>query len=129
MKKKILEIFGLSKKKSHRPSQRLAPRARAMNLIKISLSDGSSFQSISNIVNISETGLQFTCYERVQPDQDIRMLINVPEAHEDIGIEGRLVWIKSKPAAKGVYVAGVQFKNIPDKTLQVVRKMVNGNFS
>lgn len=128
MKKKIFDIFGLGKKDSAQSKSRRAPRAKAMNLIKISLGDGSSFQSISNIINISETGLQFTCYEKVQPDQEIKMLINVPDAHEDIQIHGRLVWVKSKPAARGVYVAGVQFKNIPEKTLQVVRMMVQGEF-
>lgn len=122
-------MLGFGAKSSGFPRKREAPRKRAMNLIKFSLADGTSYQSISNIVNISETGLQFTCYEPLQADQQIKMIINVPDAHEDISIQGRLVWIRNKPAAKGVFVAGVQFKNIPEKSLQVIKMMVKGNFS
>lgn len=129
MKKKILDIFGFGKKASGLPKNREAPRQKVMNLLKFSLADGTSYQSISNIIDISETGLQFTCYEPLKPDQEIKMIIHVPDAYEDISIQGRLVWVRNKPAARGVFVAGVQFKNIPDKTLQVIKMMVRGSFS
>ncbi len=100
-----------------------------MNLIKFTLSDGVSYQSISNIIDISETGLQFTCYEEIQPDQPIKMLIHVPDAYEDIPIKGRLVWVRKKPAARGVYVAGVKFHDLPEKSLEVIRNMIKGKIS
>ena len=126
--KKILSyLSGLGKpasKKTITKSTRQHRRLKAFNLIKFTLSDGTQYESISNIVDISETGLQFTCYEELQPDQNIRMLIHIPHANEDIPLQAKLVWVRRMQYPKGVYVAGVQFLTVSDHHRDLIREMI-----
>lgn len=103
------------------------PRLRAYNLIKFTTSDGTRYESISNIIDISENGLQFTCYEELKPGQDLRIVINIPHAGKDVPLKARLKWLRRSQSPKGVFVAGVQFEQISDENRQLIRGMVSGD--
>lgn len=119
-RKGILSWFGSKKAWA----QREHPRLRSYSLIKFNLEDGTPFQSISNIVNISESGLQFTCYEKLEINRHIHMLIHVPFTDKEIPIEARLVWSRRSKTQRGVYVMGVKFEKISDKGREMIRGMV-----
>jgi Tfp pilus assembly protein PilZ len=122
-KKTILQMLGFGKSKGDMGSRK-HPRLRAFNLIKFTLSDGTQYESLSNVVNLSESGLQFTCYEALHPDQMIRMLISIPHANKEVPVKGKLVWVRKDKARRGVFVAGVQFQDISDENRQLIREMV-----
>lgn len=118
-------FFGLGKDKPKKTSgTRKHPRLKAFNLIKFSLSNGASYESLSNVVDISETGLQFTCYEELQPDQEIHMVIHIPHANEEAPVDGRLVWVKKLQTPRGVYVSGVHFHKISERHRELIREMI-----
>lgn len=121
--KKILSYLGLSKKAS-KPCKRKYARSKSYSLIKFNLADGTPFETISNVVNISESGLKFTCYELLETNRDIHMIVNVAQANRDVPIKGRLVWARKSKSQKGVYVVGVEFKEIKDADRQLIREMV-----
>lgn len=111
--------------KSKAWSQREHPRLKSYSLIKFNLEDGTPFQSISNIVNISESGLQFTCYEKLEINRQIHMLVHIPHTDKEIPIEARLVWSRKSRTQRGVYVMGVEFKKISDTGRELIRGMVD----
>lgn len=104
--------------------KRKHPRRKAFNLIKFTTSDGTKYESLSNIVNISETGLRFTCYESLQPNSILHMRIHIPKTDKEVGLVAKLVWIRKMKRARGVYVAGVNFVEITDHDRHTIRKMV-----
>lgn len=123
--KSILNLlFGKSKAKSKDSGERKHPRLRVFNLIKFTLSDGTHYETISNIVNLSETGLQFTLYEELPPGQTLKMLISVPHANKEIPIKAKLVWCRKDKNRRGVFVAGVKFDAISDEHQGLLREMV-----
>jgi len=124
MAKSILDIlFGKPKKKKDL-GDRAHPRLKAFNLIKFTLSDGTHYESISNIINISETGLQFTTYEQLAPGQPLRMLISIPHANKEVPIKANLVWIRKDKVRKGIFLAGVRFEKIEDSHRELIREMI-----
>ena len=125
MKKKngILSWLGMTSKKAW--AEREHTRVRTYSLIKFNLEDGTPFQSISNITNMSESGLQFTCYEKLEINRNIHMVVHVPRTDKEIPIEARLVWTRKSRSQRGVYVTGVEFKKISEKGLELIRGMVS----
>lgn len=122
--KKLLSYLGLNKKSS-KPCKRQHARSKSYSLIKFNLSDGTPFETISNVVNISENGLKFTCYELLETNRDINMIVNVAQANRDVPIKGRLVWARKSKSQKGVFVVGVEFKDIKETDRQLIREMVH----
>ncbi|HTL47288.1 MAG TPA: PilZ domain-containing protein [Verrucomicrobiae bacterium] len=122
-KKSLLQYLGFGKSKGDMGSRK-HPRLKAFNLIKFTLSDGTQYESLSNVVNISESGLQFTCYEHLLPDQMIRMLISIPHANKEVPVKGKLVWVRKDKMRRGVYLAGVQYLDISDENRELIREMV-----
>jgi Tfp pilus assembly protein PilZ len=124
--KKILSYLGLNKKPT-KPCKRQHARSKSYSLIKFNLADGTPFETISNVVNISESGLKFTCYELLETNRDINMIVNVAQVNRDVPIKGRLVWTRKSKSQKGVYVVGVEFRDIKDADRQLIRKMVEAS--
>jgi len=124
--KALLRLLTGGKKREHdaKASQRRYPRLRAFNLIKFTLADGTQIESISNIVDISENGLKFTCYEHLQEGSSLKMMIAIPEKNREIALDARLVWVKKMKDVKGVYVAGVSFSHISDENRELIRNLV-----
>lgn len=122
VKKKILDYFASLK----RPDKgRKYPRLKAFNLIKFRTADGKQYESISNIIDISENGLQFTCYEELRPGQDIHMVVHVPHAEKEVSITARLVWLRPS-RTRGLFIAGVQFGEITEENKHLIRQMIQG---
>ncbi|MDP3919698.1 MAG: PilZ domain-containing protein [Candidatus Omnitrophota bacterium] len=125
--RRILDFLSGRKKRAREITEcrRKNPRLRCFNLIKFTFSDGTKYETISNILNISETGLRFTCYEPLPANSILKMVIHLREKNIQVPIEARLVWIRKKKGMRGVFVAGVNFLNIDDKSRQQIRDMIN----
>lgn len=122
--RRIIEYFKKRRRSYRTPCQRKHPRLRAFNLIKFTLADGTHYESISNIVDISENGLKFTCYERLEPGDALKMLVAIPSRSKEVPIDAKLVWIRRMKNIRGVYLAGVVFHKIAETDREIIRDMV-----
>jgi hypothetical protein len=117
MKKALLNYFRTKVPRTH-------PRMRAYNLIKFSTEDGRHYESLSNIVDISENGLKFTCYEELPIHSTLQMKIAVPHKNHEISLVGQLMWTRKMRHHRGVFLAGVSFVKISEENRGVIREMV-----
>ena len=124
MKKKNGILDWITDKGKKAFADREHSRVKTYSLIKFNLEDGTPFQSISNIMNISENGLQFTCYEKLEINRNIHMMVHIPRTDKEIPIEARLVWTRKSRSQRGVYVVGVEFKKISEKGRQAIRDLI-----
>ena len=104
--------------------RRKSKRKRAFNLIKFTLADGTHYESISNILDLSENGLQFSCYEPLEVGAKLKMLIHVPGKKQDIPMKTRLVWIRKVKRINGVYIAGVVFEEIAVRDKEILKQII-----
>jgi len=128
--KKIMEFFGGGRRKASKvkaTGKRQHPRLRAFNLIKFTLSDGTHYESISNVVDISESGLKFTCYEPLPVGANLKMIVAVPERNKEVGLEARVVWIRKTKNVRGVYLAGVSFLRVSEESKDLIRGMLQSS--
>lgn len=121
--RKILDyLSGKSSKK--RTCKRAHPRLKAFNLIKFTLSDGTHYESLSNILDISENGLRFTCYETLPAGAKLKMLVALPDKNKEVPLDAQLIWMRPMKTVKGVYVAGVTFTGVSAENRELIRQMV-----
>ncbi len=100
-------------------------RVRSHNLVKYHyLSSRGPTERVSNIINLSEGGLQFRYRGRITVGTAVKMLINIVEEGKQIPVLGRVKWIgRAEGRSRSVRV-GVSFMAIEDEDKNFIRRFI-----
>ena len=96
--------------------QRKFPRLRSYCLINYSKRIGGKTEpakQVSNIRDISQTGLQFTTYEPLKKGDALDVKINLPDSEEPISALARVMWTKKLKGQDDAFRVGVFFLAYP----------------
>ncbi len=96
----------------HYTHERRFPRFPFNRVVKYTRSDGAGPERILGIVNISKAGLQFSSYQRIEPDTMLKMKLDLPEKNCSLLLDGRVIWSHEDPDEKGIYYSGVSFPDL-----------------
>lgn len=84
---------------------------------------------ITNLVDISEGGLQLTLDFHPQPGALFDLTINLTELGSDLTVLARVMWVKPLLKLRNCYRVGVRFEKMNDKDRQKVRQLSDFFFS
>lgn len=104
--------------------RRNARRVRASNLLKCLRSDDSPEEMITNVTNISETGLRFSSAREFKSGSVLKLVINFPEAEKQVPVVVRVAWLGRVRADALAYRVGVEFLTIAMEDRQIIRNFV-----
>lgn len=107
-----------------REKPRAYRRAGYRNLVRYSDGKNAPADLISNLVDISEGGLQLSMTRKIKLGTLLNMIINVVERNQDVPVLGKVVWVKSIPGYRGGYRVGVVFEEITPNDREIFREIV-----
>lgn len=117
----MFNFFFFGKRKKIR-NQRKSPRKHTRNLISVEL----PHRHILNLVNISETGLQFSSPQKLKKDQTVSLTVNLAEVGAQIQVLARVAWSKRfAEAGPQVYRIGVSFVELSREAVLLIRHFVS----
>ncbi len=105
-------------------NRRAAPRTHSRNLVKHQPRDFSSSEFISNLVDLSETGVQFSFRFKMKTGTILNMVLNLAEEGRDMPILGRVVWVRPFEGRSSGYRVGVSFLDISEEDRESLRRIV-----
>ena len=121
-----LKIFKMKhdESKDQEMDKRSKLRAKSLDLVK-TIPQGGGQGQLSNLINLSETGLQFFSKQKVEPDTILQIMVNLSEKKAELVVKGKVVWTRpSKTGVKGFYT-GVCFVDVDDKTKSLIHEFVH----
>ena len=106
--------------------QRKFPRITSFHLIRSEGLETPSESQVSNLVELSEGGLQFTSSRTLEPSDKLRITINLRESGRDISVIGKVVWVRPvvDQGKITLFRVGVSFTEISEEDLKLIRKFV-----
>ena len=110
-------LFRERKKRSHL-------RTQYRNLVRYELNDPDSPALISNLVDISESGLQLSMKRKIRIGTLLNMVINLVEKNQDVPVVAKVVWTRPIPGYRGGYRVGVAFQEINPDHQETLREIV-----
>ena len=119
-----LNVF--SRKPVYQPSRRNAVRVKSHQLLKCLRSDDMPHEILANLVNLSETGLQFFSSYVIKRGSLLKMVIHFPEAERQISLMGKAAWQGRIHGVPGVYRTGVSFISMDFEDREWLRHFVQG---
>lgn len=115
---------------SSKKEKRRFPRMKTFDLLKCEYPAKEAAVQITNLVNISEGGLQFVCQNLFRLADRLRMTINLAELERDIPVEAKVVWIckEHRNPRMGDDLScrvGVSFTGIADQDRAAIHDLVH----
>ena len=107
-------LSSLFKKKSN---QRIAGRRRTRNLAVVS----EPYEQMVNLVDISETGVQFSSSKPYRRYKPVILKINLAEKDRQVLAMGQVVWSRSLKGNGSLYRVGVNFKPLSEEAEGLLR--------
>ena len=117
-----LRLFG--RKPVAASNRRNARRVRASNLLKCLRSDDAPEEMLTNVTNISETGLRFSSASGIKPESVLNLVINFPEMEKQVPVVARVAWQGQVRGHGLAYRIGGEFLNIALENRQLIRDFV-----
>jgi hypothetical protein len=119
----IQALFSFLFRKSRQPDydRRHKPRQKTRNLISID----APHTMVLNLVNISESGLQFSSPVKLKREHILTLNINLAEQCAKIQALGQVVWIKrfSKTDSR-MYRVGIHFMGLNKEDSAAIRRFI-----
>ena len=113
----------LKKKKAN--EQRLHPRAKSRNLIRSEVANSSGYsQNLSNLVDLSESGLRFAARDKMKVGTVLKMMINLVEKKAQVPVVGVVVWVRQIRRGNPGYYIGVSFVQISEEHRHLMHELV-----
>ena len=111
--------------KAQKDQRRKSLRAKSSNLIKSTTYTGNAKEQISNLIDISEGGLQFFSKERIEPDTVLKITVNMAEKKKQVPIITKVMWTRPEKKGQGTgYEVGVSFLEIDPKDRDLINDFV-----
>lgn len=107
--------------------ERRFPRLRSYCLIKyskISEPGAGDIKEVTNIRDISVSGLQFTSYEALSKNTLLDVKVNLPDMGEPLCARARVVWSKKISKLSESYRVGVVFLDLGEADRKAIEKHV-----
>ena len=95
-------------------NQRNAPRLQSRNLVRFLRSDDMPQETMSNLLDLSATGLRFACNHKLSIGMILNLVINLPERKHQIPALGRVVWCRKGDGRVPVYLIGITYVDMND---------------
>lgn len=121
---KWMNLITFAKRKAGAKKPRAYTRTEYRNLVRFQTNDEASPHLLSNLVDISEGGLQLSMRRKIKVGTLLNMIINLVEKNQDVPVLGKVVWVKPIPGYKGGYRVGVFFQEITPHDKAVLRDLV-----
>ena len=99
-------------------------RAKVSKLIKYSTENIPSEEKLSNLLNLSEKGLQFFSKDSLSLGSVLHIVINMPEFHKEIPVVTKVAWVRSTKEYGGGYFIGGQFIDLDEKDCLLIHNFV-----
>lgn len=115
----IIDFAGafIGKKKTRAHS-----RVESRNLVRFT-TPGQFPELITNLVNFSEGGLQFSVKSRIKPGTLLKMVINLVERDMDVPVVAKVCWVKAIMGKGEAYRVGVSFQEILPEHQSILRSL------
>jgi c-di-GMP-binding flagellar brake protein YcgR len=114
----FLRLFNLGKAQNFNKiineERRKHPRASVFNLVRYIPKGNALKEEISNLMNLSEGGLQFFSKHEIEAGTILGMQIHMA-AGKEIHLAGKVVWVRHDESGKNGYQIGVSFMEMDDK--------------
>ncbi|MBN1687817.1 MAG: PilZ domain-containing protein [Candidatus Omnitrophica bacterium] len=105
--------------------RRISPRVQCYDLLRW-IPDGQHMNHrLSNLQDLSETGLRFQAAEPIYPNTILKLTLNLAKENRQIPILAKVVWSRQRKQKKGFCHVGVFFLNIDSSDLDVIRVFVS----
>lgn len=121
---KWVNLITFGRRRSSAKKPRAYMRAEYRNLVRYQPSNENEPHLISNLVDISEGGLQLSMTRKIKTGTLLNMIINLVEKNQDVPVLGKVVWVKPIPGYRGGYRVGVVFEEITQHDKAVLRDLV-----
>lgn len=110
--------------------KRRYPRMKTFNLVKCEYPARAVTVQISNLINVSEGGLQFICQNMFRLAEKLRITINLAELGRDIPVEAKVVWLRKEHQTPRMgnnlcCRVGVSFTEIADQDREAIHDLVH----
>ncbi len=102
----------------HSFERRHHTRKKTHNLLSLD----AQKSELLNLINISETGIQFHSREKIKKNKILRLVINLAEINSEISVIGRVVWCKRSPK---LYRVGIHFLELNPSLTSVLRQYLS----
>ncbi|MDD5084698.1 MAG: PilZ domain-containing protein [Candidatus Omnitrophica bacterium] len=107
--------------------ERRFPRLRSYCLIKyskISEPGAKEAKEVTNIRDISVSGLQFASYEAFPKNTLLDVKVNLPDMGEPLGARARVVWSKKVSKTSESYRVGVIFLDLSEADRKAIERHI-----
>ena len=105
-------------------NRRHAARTRSRNLVKHKLAEPSNPEFLSNLVDLSESGLQFSFRYKMKIGTVMNMTLNLAEDNENIPVLGKVAWVKPFDGRSSGFRVGVTFLDISFQGQETIRRVI-----
>ena len=124
---KFFDKFAKKAKKAENPDdRRRANRVNARFLVKMTDLAKPGREILTNIYDLSETGVRVVCHAKLPLQTMLRILLNVPDRGLTLPLKGKVVWISPIKGQKGAFFAGVQFVEMSEADRQLLHDLSAG---
>jgi hypothetical protein len=110
--------------KRYTVEKRNEPRTKTSNLLKFKPQGEGSQERVSNLIDLSESGLQFYNRESMELDTVLHLVINIPEKKIEIPAVVKVIWARPAKHGRLGYCIGVSFLEIGERDKNLVREFV-----
>lgn len=104
-------------------NKRAFPRAHSRNLVKCTKAE-ESMDHISNLIDISETGMRFSSSTKPRTGSVIQMLVNLAEESRQVTVLGQVAWVRAIPGSSKGFHVGVSFLQMSHEDRELVAQFV-----
>ena len=121
---KSLTLAGLlAPKPKTLTNKRAFPRAHSRNLVKCTKAD-ENMDHLSNLIDLSETGMRFSSSSKPRIGSVIQMLINLAEESRQVTVLGQVAWVKAIAGSSKGFHVGVSFLQMSHEDRELVSQFV-----
>lgn len=103
----------ISQKRKH-------PRAKSLNLMRSTTYTGNAKEQVSNLLDISQEGLQFFSKGQIEPGTVLKITVNMAEKKKQIPIIAKVMWMRPAKEKGAGYQVGVSFLEMDSKDRDLI---------